>query len=292
MPSPLHGLLRGRLDYAGLYPPAALGQREAWDEYVRYQQSPHAWLLGRFCTPARARGVFTEFAAHDGVEAEASAIGTPVAQAREAAESIGLDVKKWLPDGPVEAVTYEVRLPTEEAGVALRALKKATEQGPFDTVFVEFGWGEGWSDALHEALGTIEEVGLKARCGGLSATDFPGTAQIAEFIYLGASLDAPMKFTAGIHQPLWHFDEALGVHRHGFVNLFVATALAELYDLTPQELEEVLVLGADGFAWDDRGVIVLGQRLEAIDLVDCPVSGWGSCSVAEPVEALATLGWR
>jgi len=291
MPTPLRGLLRGRLDFAGLYPPAAMGQQEAWDEYVRLQQSRDAWILGRFCLPARSRAVFTEFAVHDGVESEASAIGTPVANAREAAESIGLDVKKWMSDGPVEAVTYEVRLPLEEAGHSLKALKKATERGPFDTVFVEFGWADGWTDALHEALGTIEEVGLKARCGGLAAADFPSTAQMAEFIYLGASLEAPMKFTAGIHQPLWRRDEELGVHRHGFINLFVAAALAELYDLTPEELEEVLVLGAEGFDWDEKGVTVLGHRLETIDLVDCPVAGWGSCSVEEPVEALAALGW-
>ena len=287
----MRGLLRGRLDFAGLYPPAAMEQRAAWDEFVRLQHTPHAYLLGRFCCPARSRQVFNEFAAHDGVIAEASAIGTPVTSAKDAVESIGLDVKKWLPDGPVEAVTYELRLPIEEASACLKALKKATERGPFDTVFVEFGWGDGWADALHDALGTIEEVGLKARCGGLTADAFPTTAQLSEFIYLGASLEAPLKFTAGLHQPLAHRDEALGVLRHGFINIFVAVALAEIYDLTPEELEEVLTLGAEGFEWDERGVTVLGQHLETINLADCPVSGWGSCSVEEPVEALAALGW-
>ncbi len=292
MASPLHGLLRGRLDYAGLYPPASLPEREAWDEYVSLQQSPHAWLLGRFCVPARSRSVFSQFALEDGVMAEASAIGTPVTCAVEAAESIGLDVRKWAGAGPVDGVTYEVRLPAQEATACLRALKKATEKTSFDTVFVEFGWDEGWTDALHEALGTIEDVGLKARCGGAKAEAFPTADQLAEFIYLAASLDAPIKFTAGLHQPLYHLDASLGVHRHGFINVFAATALAEAYDLTPEELAEVLRLDAGAFHWEERGLVVAGQRLEAVDLVDCQVEGWGSCSVDEPVEALAALGWR
>ena len=45
-------LLAGLVDYAGLFPPAALSMDDAVAEYARWRRSPEAWMLGRFVLPA------------------------------------------------------------------------------------------------------------------------------------------------------------------------------------------------------------------------------------------------
>jgi hypothetical protein len=48
----LQTLLAGLIDYAGLFPPAALSMDEALANYRRYRDGEHAWMLGRFVVPA------------------------------------------------------------------------------------------------------------------------------------------------------------------------------------------------------------------------------------------------
>ena len=45
-------LLAGLVDYAGLFPPAALDMEAAVAEYARRRRAPEAWMLGRFVAPA------------------------------------------------------------------------------------------------------------------------------------------------------------------------------------------------------------------------------------------------
>ncbi len=51
-PRGLVRLLAGLIDYAGLFPPAALPMADAVARYARYRQGAHAWALGRFIVPA------------------------------------------------------------------------------------------------------------------------------------------------------------------------------------------------------------------------------------------------
>ena len=48
----LRALLEGLVDYAGLFPPAALPMAEAVANYATYLDSADAWALGRFVVPA------------------------------------------------------------------------------------------------------------------------------------------------------------------------------------------------------------------------------------------------
>jgi hypothetical protein len=50
------------IDYAGLFPPAALSMEEAVRNYARYREGEHAWMLGKFVVPeARANEVPKDF---------------------------------------------------------------------------------------------------------------------------------------------------------------------------------------------------------------------------------------
>jgi hypothetical protein len=58
----LRTLLADLIDYAGLFPPAALTMQDAVRNYARYRDGEHAWMLGRFVVPReRAKEVPSEF---------------------------------------------------------------------------------------------------------------------------------------------------------------------------------------------------------------------------------------
>jgi hypothetical protein len=57
----LRALLEGLIDYAGLFPPAALSMQDAVRNYARYRDEQYSWALGRFVVPAdRAQEVPSE----------------------------------------------------------------------------------------------------------------------------------------------------------------------------------------------------------------------------------------
>jgi len=47
----LRALLEGLIDYAGLFPPAALSMQDAVRNYARYRDGEYAWALGKFIVP-------------------------------------------------------------------------------------------------------------------------------------------------------------------------------------------------------------------------------------------------
>lgn len=58
----LRALLDHLIDYAGLFPPAALTMQDAVRNYARYRDGEHAWALGKFVVPqARVPEVPKEF---------------------------------------------------------------------------------------------------------------------------------------------------------------------------------------------------------------------------------------
>ncbi|HYO76765.1 MAG TPA: hypothetical protein VE010_09910 [Thermoanaerobaculia bacterium] len=52
MKKSLRALLEGLIDYAGLFPPAALSMQDAVRNYARYREDEYAFALGRFVVPA------------------------------------------------------------------------------------------------------------------------------------------------------------------------------------------------------------------------------------------------
>jgi len=56
MVDPRRELLRGLIDYAGLFPPASLALPDAVRNYQKYRDGPNAWMLARFVIPAALVG--------------------------------------------------------------------------------------------------------------------------------------------------------------------------------------------------------------------------------------------
>ncbi|MBL8999112.1 MAG: hypothetical protein JNL44_17675, partial [Gemmatimonadetes bacterium] len=75
-------------------------------------------------------------------------------------------------------------------------------------------------------------AGAKIRTGGVVGNAFPTAEEVSEFMHACAAADVPFKATAGLHHPirashpLTYEPGSASCVMHGFLNLFVAAALA------------------------------------------------------------------
>ncbi|HUN81147.1 MAG TPA: hypothetical protein VMV81_06500, partial [Phycisphaerae bacterium] len=56
--TPVHRLLKGLIDYAGLFPPAGLSMTSAVNNYASYRNAADSWALARFIITASRLGEF------------------------------------------------------------------------------------------------------------------------------------------------------------------------------------------------------------------------------------------
>lgn len=303
-------LFSGLIDYAGLFPPASLDMARAVDGYQEARSGPYAWMLGRFICPASR---LTELA---GVLMASMKVG-------EVPWGISVILDGELGSAAVAARTFDVemepavtismlelRLPPgvcslDDAAVAV------PEVAPFVTValsvsdtavpFFEVAPTADWSRGIPAAVGALathrtrarRPLGAKLRCGGLQPRDFPTVEQIVTFMQACREHRVPFKATAGLHHPVRHHDDELGLMRHGFLNLLVATALCDAGE-SGETLRAVLedtdelsfAVSAASLRWRDRTIrshLVEQLRTESF-------ASYGSCSFDEPVEDLVRLG--
>ncbi len=292
-PAGARALLAGLVDYAGLFPPAALGMEAAVAEYARWRRAPEAFMLGRFVAPA-ARLVEL------GRAAESLLPEPGTGEPWRVSALLGADlhgdtarVSSWnvSHSGRAAVDTVELKAASpQEAEASLDALL------PGLVAFVELPP----SDDLGPLLGALKRRGARAklRTGGVVPEAIPEPGDVARFIVACAAAAVPFKATAGLHHPVraehaltYDADSARAV-MHGFLNVFAAAALAR-DGLTADEVEAILReddprafrLDDSGLEW--RGLRVATDRLAATrrDFA----SSFGSCSFAEPVADLRAL---
>lgn len=319
-------LLEGIVDYAGLFPPAALPMQPVVRNYAAYRAGPRTWMLGRIICPAGRLGDFAaEFegladAARSGSGPwHVSVLGRGGADA--AAWLAGLvedlaDVKR-LEDrlgGAVVADALESCLPrvmveagdVGSIGALVRAASEriASAGTRLRAVALEIPLAGDWRRNVPAAIGAIAEVNrsragrdavaAKIRTGGVEAHQFPSVEQVACWIRACCECDVAFKATAGLHHPMRHFNDGVGTRMHGFLNVFCAAVLADHVGLDETEVAEVLAeedpksfrIDAEGVAWRSRCV---SAEQVAATRRDRALS-FGSCSFDEPVEDLVALG--
>lgn len=287
-------LLASLVDYAGLFPPAALAMDEAVAEYARQRRSPEAFLLGRFVVPA-AR--LSELARAADAHLPEPGAGEPwrlsaLLGADTGGDAALVDAFNRASAGRavVDAVELKAAFP-EDADAALQALPPGLE------AYVEVPL-DGEIDALLRAI-AARGARAKARTGGVVAEAIPDPAALARFLVGCARAGVPFKATAGLHHPvraeqaLTYEDGAPRAVMHGFLNVFAAAALARggasLADVLAVLREETLAaleLGPEGLLWRGRAVptAALAESRRAF------ATSFGSCSFAEPVAGLRALG--
>jgi hypothetical protein len=293
---PLRLLLEHSIDYAGLFPPAALAMRPALENYARYRSGPHAWALGRFVVPA-GRLEELETAASGLLPADGQEpwrlgmlIGAdPAADLRRMEE---LNCRHAAAGaGALVADVVELKAETAEAVEAVLGrlprhlaafieLPVTRDPGPALTVIARHG------------------AGAKVRTGGVTEDAFPTTEDLLRFLRAALAAGVPFKATAGLHHPLraeyrltYEHDSASGT-MFGFLNLFLAAAFLR-QGMSDSDVRRLLEDGDPAsFAFDREGVSWRGHRLDSAALAEARRSGlgsFGSCSFEEPIGDLASL---
>jgi hypothetical protein len=290
-------LLRGLIDYAGLFPPSAHAMSDTVARYASYRRGPDSAALGRFVVPA-ARLVEWEQAA---AALPATSRGGPrwhLTALVAVPAGRGLAGIARFNDREAAGHDLQARVDSVEVKVASAEDIRATAaQAPPDVdVFYECA-----SDMeLPAFLAEVGRVrgGAKLRTGGLVPAAVAAPDVVARFVAGCVAASIPFKATAGLHHPvravhpLTYEPDAPRAVINGFLNVFVGAALACADRLAAADLMPVLeettpssfTFSDTGLAWRGRSVTV-EQVIEARRLA----RSFGSCSFEEPIDDLKTL---
>jgi hypothetical protein len=298
------------LDYAGMFPPARLPLPEALRQYAAAVSGPRQWLVGRFVCPAARLEELTAEAQAQQVDSglQVAVLGQGGASSEEflsrlADDLAGLQRFRSAWGWPEIADVVELPLPADLPAVSADALlERSSDMASAAQVraFFEVPHGPGFRDRLEAACRALagrsgtQGHGLKVRCGGLSADTFPSDETLAEFMLACRDARLPWKATAGLHHPLRHRDDNLGVLMHGFLNVFGAGVLSYAHPLTAAQLIDMLRdrpgdhfwFQNDRFGWQHWSC----SLREVKELRRRWLPSFGSCSIDEPVADLTALG--
>jgi hypothetical protein len=279
-------LLAGAIDFAGLFPPAALPFDPAIRNYVRYRDDRDAWLLGRFICPtarfAELEPYRDQFSPDRPLELSALGQGGADAEAFQSAAETDFRAIQELRErwgGRVRVGVYEVKPPV---GAAIPA-------EPTLSAFAEVSLAGDWRANVGSALAAGPR--LKLRCGGLDAAAFPTCEQVAFVLVSAARAGAGIKFTAGLHHPVRRFDPGVKTRMHGFLNVYTAGLLArdgadeDLLIAALEDEDPASFTAGENFRWRDRA-----WSAELIRAARATLTSFGSCSFDEPREDLRAMG--
>lgn len=293
-PAATRVLLAEVVDYAGLFPPAALDMRSAVGNFARYLGSDEAWALGRFIVPL---GRLDEFAASH------AALGAarPAAIWRLsvlAAETPALDAER-IRAFAVRHDPREVVIDTLERRVgSADEISGTVAATPADVrCYLELPPGAD----LEALVAATAAAGARAkiRTGGTEAHLIPPPVAVLRFLRACQRHGVAFKATAGLHHPLrgsypltYERDSARGT-MFGYLNVLIAaaflhagmddaTALALLdetepaaFDVTDTELR-----------WRGHGLDLAALRAARAHAA----IAFGSCSFREPMDEARELG--
>lgn len=287
----LRTLLDGIVDYAGLFPPAALDMTTAVRNYASYLAERDAWMLGRFVVPIGRLG-----------ELEAVPGGFPATLehpwrlAALAGSVIEPDVQRAQSFNAEHRHRAAIDVLEVKATSVEEIDRIAAAAGREFTTFVEL---PSASD-LEPLLAAIKRRGLSAkiRTGGVVADAFPSAELVMRFIRSCLRAGVPFKATAGLHHALrakyrltYDAGGPTGV-MFGYLNVFVAAALMasglnddDAVRVLDERDPNAFELRAHTVAW--RGHVITTD--EARRVRERVAVSFGSCSFREPVDELKAL---
>jgi hypothetical protein len=288
-------LLEQLVDYAGLFPPAALGMERAVEAYAAHRRSPEAWMLGRFVVPAARLEEFARATAPHLPEGPGENAWKIAALVGEAPGDDAARIRAFNGSHAGRATIDVAELKAGSIEAVERSLALLPE-GLLAYVEVPIA---GDLQPLLRAL-AARAARAKIRTGGLTAEAFPEPGALARFLVACREAGCAFKATAGLHHPvraMHPFSYAPASPRgymHGFLNLLAAAALAR-GGAPVEELEAVLREERPGaFVFDDDAFSWRSRRITTAALAETRsrfVLGFGSCSFSEPVADLRSLGY-
>lgn len=284
----VEALLLRAIDYAGLFPPAALTMERAVREYKRCLESDASWMLGNFIVPAPRLPEFAQ---------TFSAVCCD-----EQSQPWTLSVICDNPDADVHTIDKFQQGAVFLAGFESRAADLRTATRLLDVLpndqprYVEFP-----PNKAAEFLPMLDAEGARAkvRTGGLSPETIPAVPVIAHFLLACAEQGVAFKATAGLHHvvrgayPLFEGSKSTAT-MHGFLNVLLAGVQAWagsneklLATTLSVENEHGFRLDPDAIRWANHSVSV-----EQIKSARAQFAiSFGSCSFRDPVVDLMKMHW-
>ncbi len=268
-------MLARLVDDAAVFPPGNAPLPEAVAAHQGHRAAWYADLVGPLLVPASA----VLSGALDGQpELDLGIIGDG-----------GVDP---LP-GAVRALARPSRLRQVEVAVAKRGedpqpglarLAEVARGLPGVACFAEIPLAWGLLGAL-DTVSRLRADGLdlspKFRTGGLAAELFPTPIELAAVICACRDRGLRFKLTAGLHHAIRYTDPETGLVHHGFLNVLAASAVAhagaDVADVAP------VLAGTDP-------VLLVEPVRRLLDQERPLWIGFGSCSIAEPLDDLVRLG--
>jgi hypothetical protein len=283
----LRALLGGIVDYAGLFPPAALDMQSAVRNYASYRADAASWMLGRFVVPVARLDEFSVARAivDDGTDA------WPLSALLGGDPALDLERVRHFNNSERErAVVDSLEGKLDDPGQIERA---AEAVGHELELFAELPLDRDPTPLV----AAVKRSGIKAkmRTGGVVASAVPSAAAVVRF--MRACLDAGVAFkaTAGLHHPL------RAVYRltydnggptglmFGYLNVFLAAAFLahgmsddDAVRLLDERDASSFVFGDDSISWNGF-TLSESQLRRAREQV---AVAFGSCSFREPVDEL------
>lgn len=295
LPASVRTLLTEAIDYAGLFPPAALRTPDAVAEYQRHRAEPDRWALGRFVVPAARIEEFVT---------AALAAGLLPAPADDPV-TLAVLATGDLPAGLEAVARLQVRAPAlgvVVAAIETRAAQPAEARAAARLIPRDY---EGWVEIpLGPPAGPMIEAVLggggrpKIRVGGVSPELFPSAEDIVEFLAEAVRRETAFKATAGLHHPLrgvypyTYLPESASGPMFGYLNLLVATALLMEHQPADEARRALLDEDPEAFAFAEAGLTWRGRRLDLAALARLRQTGLrsiGSCSFRDPMRELQPL---
>ncbi|MEP6990294.1 MAG: hypothetical protein ABJA80_05125 [bacterium] len=286
-PATVRALLTELIDYAGLFPPAALPMSDVAHNYAHYRRSADGWALGRLVVPvARLDELSAALPSSGDAAPRVSAlVGDDALHDAEA-------IRRVNDAGRIRVDAVEVRTPD------VAAIERAVAAlGGALTVYCEIPVAGDPRDVVS----ALAHAGARAkiRTGGVTSNAFPSPADVARFLVRCAEQDVPFKATAGLHHPLrgsyrlTYADGAPSGVMFGFLNVFVAAVFAR----KGLDVNRIAVLLDEqdplALALADASVAWRGERVLYDDVLSARTSfaiAFGSCSFREPIDDLHHLG--
>jgi hypothetical protein len=285
LPASAAALMAGVVDYAGLFPPAALSMRDALTAYAAARDGADGLLLGRFVVPAARLAEMRDHVTAAPAPLHLSVIVTDRSETDIAALS--------LCDGaPLILDALECK-PRDLDGIDW--LADATT-GLGADVYVEVDPAvelPRWLDRL-----AARGLRAKIRTGGTVATAFQPAAAIVDFMSAAIGAGVPFKATAGLHHAvrgryrLTYEPDSADAVMHGYLNVLLAAAT--LRNGQPRHLAEQVLQQDDRSAlvFDDEAIRWSGFEWSA-DVLRATradsLIGFGSCSISEPAGEIRAL---
>lgn len=268
-------LVAGLLDDAAIFPPGNLPLAEAVVAHRRHLESAYAAMVGPFVVGAAMLPRLADLVGAD----ESFEVAVTVPHPRLLGEV--LRDADAVPGVRIAAV--EVALPEDVAPDEVVPLLDAALSGRDLTAYVEVPRDDR-REAVVAAL-RATPYPAKLRTGGVTADLYPDVDELAAVVADLVHAGVPFKATAGLHHAVRNTDPVTGFDQHGFVNLLCAV----------DAVQEGGAAADAARLLAERDPVALAAALRALDGraadVRSAFRSFGTCSIDEPREELAALGW-